>query len=113
MISSLLALTLLASAAQPQDPTVPLRQNYMRCFDAFMRASLQQRMEPPAFETALAQQCGDRIATYRSAMIQRERTPSNRVRAEEDVRVDLEDAKLNLIERYRMYFESNSAPRPN
>ncbi len=113
MISSLLALTLLASAAQPQDPTVPLRQNYMRCLDGFMRASLQQRMEPPAFEAALAQQCGEPIASYRSAMMRRERTPSNRVRAEEDIRLDLEDTKVNLLERYRMYFESNSAPRPN
>lgn len=55
MMSPLLALSL--AGAMQSDAANQARRDYSSCLRTFMRASLEQRMEPAAFETAMASQC--------------------------------------------------------
>ena len=110
MISSLLALSL-ALAAMQQEAANQARRDYSTCLRSFMRASLQQRMEPGAFETAMNTQCATQATAYRTAMVARDqRSGGSRTRAEEDAQIMLDDAKANVMEYYRDYFSSNTVP---
>lgn len=110
MISTMLAMTLAATAAQA-DPVNDARRAYSECMRNFMRTSLQQRMEPTAFETALEGQCTDRAVSYREAMIRRDqRTGGGRARAEEDANTTIQYTKENTLEYYRDYYENEQVP---
>lgn len=111
MISSLLALALAAAAFQA-DPVNDARRAFSTCLRTFANASLERRMEPPAFETALGTQCSGHAATYRTALVQRDaRVGGGRARAEEDARIMIEDSRANVLEFYRDSFQA-AAPRP-
>ena len=110
MISALLALTLVGGAMQ-NEAANQARRDYSACLQTFMRASLRERMEPGAFETALATQCSTQAGAYRAAMIARDRrTGGSRERAEEDAQGTIDDARANVLEYYRDYYESNTVP---
>jgi len=110
MISSLLALSL-AAAAMQSEAANQARRDYSTCLRTFMRASLQQRMEPDAFETAMNGQCTTQATAYRTALIARDqRSGGGRTRAEEDAQIMIDDAKANVMEYYRDYFSSNTVP---
>lgn len=110
MISTMLAMTLAATAAQA-DPVNDARRAYSDCMRGFMRTSLQQRMEPAAFETALNAQCTERAAAYREALIRRDaRNGGGRARAEQDAEMTIEDTKANTLEYYRDYYENEQVP---
>jgi hypothetical protein len=109
MMSALLALSL--AAAMQSDAANQARRDYSTCLRTFMRTSLEQRMEPAAFETAMASQCTAQATAYRTAMIQRDqRSGGSRARAEEDAQVMIDDTRANVLEYYRDYFTSNTMP---
>ena len=110
MISVLLA-TALATTAMQSEAANQARRAYSDCLRTFMRASLQQRMEPAAFETAMGTQCTTQATAYRAAMVQRDqRAGGSRARAEEDAQIMIDDTKANVLEYYRDYFTSNTMP---
>lgn len=110
MISSVLALSL-AAAAMQSEAANQSRRDYSTCLRTFMRTSLQQRMEPGAFETAMNSQCTAQAAAYRTALVARDqRSGGSRTRAEEDAQIMIDDAKANVMEYYRDYFSSNTVP---
>ena len=110
MLSSLL--TLAAAAASMQaDPVNNARRAYSDCLRTYMRAQLEQRAEPPAFEAAIANQCADRASAFTAALVQRDaRSGGNRARAEEDARMTMEDIRATTVEYYSDYHSSNTMP---
>ena len=112
MFSSVIALVA-AAAAMQADPVNNTRRAYSDCLRAYMRAQLEQRVEPPAFESSLASQCTDRAAAFTAALIQRDsRAGGGRARAEEDARLTMEDMRATTVEYYVDYHSNNSMP-PN
>lgn len=104
-------LALAATAAQG-DATNTSRQAFSTCLRDYMRTSLEQRMEPAAFEAAVPQQCADRGATFRAALVDRDaRTGGGRARAEEDAQMTMDDMRAATVERYRDQLEA-SGPAP-
>jgi hypothetical protein len=110
MISAMLAAALALTAMQ-SDAANSARRAYSDCLRTFMRASLQQRMEPAAFETAMGNQCTTQATAYRAALVARDqRAGGSRARAEEDAQIMIDDTKANVLEYYRDYFTSNTMP---
>lgn len=104
MISSVLALALLASAQQPREPSAVALQAFTTCLRTFMDKSIEDRMEPEAFDTALAGQCADQERALRAAVIQRELSfGGKRAAAEEDAAAEVDDARGNVRELFRAY----------
>ena len=110
MFSSMMALVAALAAAQ-SDPVNNARQAYNSCLRAYMRAQLEQRTDPAAFESALSSQCTDRGAAFTAALIQRDsRAGGGRARAEEDARMTMEDMRATTAEYYADYHASNTMP---
>lgn len=110
MISVLLSAAL-ATTAMQSEAANSARRAYSDCLRAFMRTSLEQRMEPAAFETAMSTQCTTQATAYRAAMVQRDqRAGGSRARAEEDAQIMIDDEKANTLEYYRDYHSSNTMP---
>lgn len=66
MISIALALTLAAAGGSPSSES---REGYARCLKDFMKASLEQKMEPAAFDAAVATACRDKQALFKTALV--------------------------------------------
>ena len=112
MFSSMIALVA-AAAAMQADPVNNARRAYSDCLRSYMRAQLEQRVEPSAFESALSGQCTDRGAAFTAALIQRDsRAGGGRARAEEDARMTMEDMRATTAEYYADYHTNNTMP-PN
>ena len=110
MISVLLSAALAVTAMQSEAAN-QARVAYSNCLRTFMRTSLEARMEPAAFETAMGTQCMTQATAYRSAMVARDqRAGGSRARAEEDAQIMIDDTKANVLEYYRDYFTSNTMP---
>lgn len=107
MISPVLAL-LLATSAQTDDVTRQARTAYTACLRQFMQRSLEARKSIDTFNTEVAGQCTAEGNRLREAIIAREfAARGTRVRAEEDARLDVEDAQ----ETFRHLFADSSQPR--
>jgi hypothetical protein len=112
MFSTIFAMSA-AAAAMQADPVNNARRAYNDCLRSYMRAQLEQRVEPSAFETALSGQCADRAAAFTAALVQRDaRTGGSRARAEEDARMTMEDMRATTSEYYTDYHSTNTMP-PN
>ncbi len=109
MLSSLLALAAAAVSMQA-DPVNSARQAYSDCLRSYMRAQLEQRAEPAAFEAAIANQCADRATAFTSVLVQRDARSGNRARAEEDARMTMEEIRATTVEYYTDYHSSNTMP---
>lgn len=66
MISLALATILMTAGPGPASQS---RDGYARCLKDFIQTSLQQKMEPAAFDAAIATACQDKQALFKSAMI--------------------------------------------
>lgn len=99
MISTFLAVSLMAAAPMP---AAPQRQQFSSCLRAFMNAKLEERMEAAAFETALAAACRDQEAAYKTAYIGAAiRAGDSRSVAERDANLEAEDLRTNFLSIYR------------
>lgn len=108
MISSVLAFLLVTSGFQGADRSAAARDAYTGCLRAFMEQSIEQRMSPDDFDSAIDLQCPAEEAVFRDAIIQREISfGGKRKLAEEDARLDVEDAKTN----FRSLFRDAVEPR--
>jgi hypothetical protein len=110
MISGLLALAASLVALQA-DPINDARRAYNDCLRSHMRAQLEERVEPAAFEASLQGRCADRETAYTAALVARDtRAGGNRARAEEDARMTMEDMRATTVEYYSDYHSNNSKP---
>jgi hypothetical protein len=110
MISTLMGMLAAVTAVQA-DPVNNARQAYNACLRAYMRAQLEQHVDPAAFEAAISSQCNDRGAAFTAALIQRDsRAGGGRARAEEDARMTMEDMRATTVEYYNDYHANNTMP---
>ena len=110
MFFSIMALAA-AAASMQSDPVNNARRAYSDCLRTYMRAQLEQRAEPAAFEAALASQCTVRGAAFTAALVQRDsRAGGGRARAEEDARMTMEDMRATTVEYYQDYHSNNTVP---
>ena len=106
MISTVLALAVAATTAQPADNTRAPRDAYNACLRQFMQRSIEARTALTEFETALAQQCGEQASALRNAVLQRDgSTRSTRASAEQNANEELNESRNNFLERYRYAME--------
>ena len=102
MISSVLAVAMAASM-QPADTTRASREAFTGCLRAWVDRVTQSRMPQAEFQTAYPQQCTAQQATYRAAIIARERASRmSQADAEESATMEIDDHRLNFRERYEM-----------
>ena len=66
MISSAIAMLLMASAPQASQDT---RGDYSRCLKDFRKTSLDRKLDAVAVDTAFASACQDKEAVFRAAQI--------------------------------------------
>ena len=99
MISSFLAVSLMAAA---QLPAAPQRAQFAQCLRTFMNQKLEARMGVPEFETAAAAACREQETAYRTAYVAAAtRGGDPRPRAESDSNVEVEDLRANFLELFR------------
>ena len=99
MISTFLAVSLMAAAPMP---AAPQRQQFSSCLRALMNSKLEERMEAAAFETALAAACREQEAAYKAAYIAAAiRAGDSRSVAERDANLEAEDLRTNFLSIYR------------
>ncbi len=109
MISAVYAL-LLTTTFQAEAVNTA-RNAYFDCLRGFMRTSLQQRTEPPAFQTAVSTQCAAEAETFRSSLVRHDaRNGGTRSASENDFRLTREEAIQNMFDRYQVYFRNNQVP---
>ena len=65
MISIALALTLAAAGGSSPSQS---REGYARCLKDFIGASVEKKMEPAAFDAAVAAACQDKLALFKAAL---------------------------------------------
>ena len=109
MISTVLTMMLAAAPA----PAVlnSARREYSTCLQAFMKSSLKEKMDPAAFDAALAPACESKAQAFRGASIAADTAIGiKRAAAEENAGTELEDLRANTKEYYRTYHRIGSAP---
>jgi hypothetical protein len=75
------------------------RQQFSRCLRAFVDSKLAERMEAPAFQTAIATACAPQEAAYRAAYLTAAtRAGDSRSRAQSDADIEVEDLRDNFKE---------------
>ena len=103
MISSVLALVAMATAAQASDTTRTAREAFTACLRNYVNQSIDARMAVDAFRTAYPQQCSQQEAAFRAAIMQRETAlRATRANAVESANMEIEDARTNFSERFEM-----------
>lgn len=101
MISSVLALTLAASAAQASDTTRESREAFTACLREYVTRSLEARTPAATFEAEYPQQCTAQEAAFRAAVIRRDTAMrATRAGAEDSANLEIEDARTNFSERF-------------
>jgi hypothetical protein len=112
MIASVLAFTLAAAAAAP-DNTGSARKAYGACLDTFIIKGLDDKLEPDAFDTAVKAACTDKAEALRRAAVSAAVAAGRKSRdAEQMVAGDVEDYQINAKEMFREYKASNTKPLP-
>ena len=108
MISSAIAMLLLAAPAG--NPASQSRDGYAKCLQAFVRSSAEKKMEPSAFEAALAAACRDKEALFKNSMVDSEvKVGIKRAVAEQGVQQEIADYRATAKEDYQA--ELASAPK--
>lgn len=108
MISQMLALLAAGTAAQgpATDTTRSAREAYTSCLRSYMNRSAEARTPPAEFEAGIPRECGTQEAAFRQAIIRRDTAARvARASAEESANLEVEDAKVNFVERYQMTME--------
>jgi hypothetical protein len=107
MISIALAFTLAATAGGPASVS---REGYSRCLKEFMRTSLEKKMEPAAFDAAVATACQDKLALFKTALVNADLALGiKKAASEKGIRDEIADYVAMAKEDYRA--ELASAPK--
>ena len=109
MISSVLALAMLA---QPAADLPRARKEYSACLSGFMKKSLKDKVEEPAFESGLAAACSAQEQKFRAIVIATDTAAKiKRADAEENATLEITDMQTNTREMFKDYKSTNTYPR--
>ena len=109
MISVALAM-MMAGPATPVPAVKLSREGYARCLKDLVRKSAEDKVEPTAFDSALAAACRDKEASFKAAMVGEQVSLGiKRTEAERSVLQDIEDYRSGAKEDFRA---SLTAPKP-
>ena len=109
MISSALALMLLMAPAADNTPTA--RRAYSACLNQFIAKTLDDKLEPTAFDSAVPTACTDKAEALRRAAVSAAVAAKRKSKdAEEMVSGDIEDYQANAKEMFREYKEKGVKP---
>ena len=101
MISSVLVLVALASAAQASDTTRTAREAFTACLRNYVNQSIDARKTVQSFTAEYPQQCTAQETAFREAIIRRDTAMrATRATAEDSARMEIEDARTNFSERF-------------
>ena len=107
MISLSLALLFVAAP----DATAQNREAYARCLKDFVRTSLEQKMEPSAFDAAIAGACKEKEAPLKAALLNADLAIGlKRAASEKSTSEQIADYLLMAKEDYRA--DLASLPKP-
>ena len=110
MISTALAFSLLITTAAA-DGTPSARKAYSGCLHKFLVKGLDDKLEPDAFDAALAGACAAEAARLRQAAIDASVAAGRkRADAEEMVAGDIQDYQADAKEMFREYKEKGARP---
>lgn len=111
MISFAIATALYAVSMQAS-ATVQPRKNFAACLDRVAKKSLQDKVEPSAFEAAVRSACAAEEAAFKKAMVDYDVSMKiARSRAEQDAQLQVEDYLATRKDTYQMHFEAASPPK--
>jgi hypothetical protein len=115
MISHVLLMAFLAApapaASSAANPT-QARKALATCLNDAVKADLDAKVAPAAFQTKLPTLCANEKEAYKSASIAADTAGGiRRATAEQNATMDLDDVAASTIDRYKDFFESNSKPR--
>lgn len=109
MIASVLAFALLAAAAA--DNVRAARTAYGDCLESFTSKSLDEQLEPAAFDAAIGTACTDKVDALRRAAVSAAVAAKRKSKdAEEMVGGDIEDYQINAKEMFREYKANKTKP---
>jgi hypothetical protein len=113
MISPLLLLVLAAPANSAPPPNANVqRQAFTKCLAALMRPDLESKTAADAFATKVKASCAAEEASFRNASINADRAVGIRpADAEQNAKSEIGDIRDGMVERYKGYLETNTAPR--
>jgi hypothetical protein len=109
----LLAVLIAAPATAPAggNPT-QARKALATCLNDAVKADLDAKTLPPAFQAKLSTLCGNEKAAYKAASVSADIAGGiKRAAAEQNASMDVDDVVSSTADRYKDFFESNTKPR--
>jgi len=117
MISHVLLAAMIAAPAMPSSPVgggnpTQARKALASCLNDAVKADLDAKTAPPAFQTKLSTLCANEKAAYKAASVSADLAGGiKRAVAEQNASMDVDDVVQSTIDRYKDFFESNTKPR--
>ncbi|SNT06122.1 hypothetical protein [Sphingopyxis indica] len=108
LITSLL---LVAMAQSPSADVATARVAFTKCLHADMKKSLEAKMAPADYETAIKTVCQTERDAFRKAVIALDKASGDSdADAAEDADMQVEDYHENFLEKFTDYTETNTMP---
>jgi hypothetical protein len=117
MISHVLLAVMIAAPASSSGPSGAANPSQARkvlatCLNDAIKADLDAKTAPPAFQGKLSTLCANEKAAYRSASIAADVAGGiKRLAAEQNASLDVNDVVESTFDRYKDYFETDTKPR--
>jgi hypothetical protein len=114
MISHVLLAALIAAPAAPSGAGNPTqaRKALAACLNDAVKADLDAKTEPPAFQAKLSTLCASEKAAYKAASVSADVAGGiKRATAEQNASMDLDDVAQSTLDRYKDFLESGTKPR--
>jgi hypothetical protein len=106
MISALLALLL---AAPSPDALAVARKEYNRCLTAYMKTSVDKKVDVSAYDTGMSAACGAKETAFRNASIAVDAAAGiRRAAAEENAGLEIQDMRTNSLETFKDWAKNNA-----
>ena len=110
MISSVLGLALLLFGGTG-DPTTLARKGYVACLEQFLVKSLDEKLEPAAYDSSVVPACSAKENILRQAAISADvKAGMKRAASEQMIGEEIADHQATTKERFREYKEMNAKP---
>jgi len=114
MISHVLLAALIAAPAAPSSGGNPTqaRKALATCLNDAVKADLDAKTAPPAFQAKLSSLCANEKAAYKAASVSADLAGGiKRAVAEQNASMDVDDVVQSTFDRYKDFFESDTKPR--
>ena len=105
------ALVAMLLAASPSDTAYAARDAYLACIDTELRAGLDKKTQPDAFNTAVVATCQPKLDAWKTAYVAADAADGVKpADSAASFKVDADDFLDSAKDRYKDYFESNTTP---